>query len=61
MEGLVHAMNLIGSVWSVCRKIDGVMYCSAVLQSGIGRQLDDAIRIGVDLSRSIIVPTREKS
>ena len=61
VEGLVHAMNLIGSVWSVCRKIDGVMYCSAVLQSGIGRQLDDAIRIGADLSRSIIVPTREKS
>ncbi|KPH88751.1 antirepressor [Komagataeibacter intermedius AF2] len=60
VEGLVHAMNLIGSVWNMCRKIDGAMYCSPVLQSGIGRQLDDAIRIGVDLSRSVIVPAPEK-
>lgn len=61
VEGLIHAMNLIGSVWSMCRKIDGAMYCSTVLQSGIGRQLDDAIRIGVDLSRSVFLPAREES
>ncbi|WP_395371288.1 hypothetical protein [Komagataeibacter diospyri] len=38
VEGQAHAMNLIGSVWSICRKIDGAMYGSAVLQSGVDRQ-----------------------
>ncbi|GCE85255.1 hypothetical protein [Komagataeibacter diospyri] len=61
VEGLAHAMNLIGPVWSICRKIDGAMYGSAVLQSGVGRQLDDAIRIGVNISGCVVTAVREKT
>ena len=61
VEGLAHAMNLIGSVWSICCKIDGAIYGSAVLQSGVGRQLDDAIRIGLNISRCVVTAIREKT